>query len=127
MIGEKLKMLRELKNFTQEHLADKLSITQNSYSRLESGKTKLTLDYVDKLANIYEVDNKKLYEYLIEGDTLSVKKIINSQGIVALRAENFTLQNLNPDESTKIVEKVNEIEKTVQWIVDTLKLQKPFP
>jgi hypothetical protein len=82
----------------------------------------LNLDYLDKLTKIYEVDNKKLYEYLIEGDKLSVNKIINNQGFVALYAENFTLKNLKPDEyMDAITKRINELEKTVRSITETSK------
>jgi len=39
-IGQKIKKLRELKNLTQEYMAEQLGMkNQSSYSKLESGET----------------------------------------------------------------------------------------
>lgn len=37
MIGYKIKSIRELKNLTQEYMAEKLDISQAAYSKLEKG------------------------------------------------------------------------------------------
>ena len=36
MFGEKIKMIRELRGFSQENVAAKLGIAQNAYSRIET-------------------------------------------------------------------------------------------
>ncbi|MDR0802540.1 MAG: helix-turn-helix domain-containing protein, partial [Fluviicola sp.] len=35
-VGQKIKKLRELKNFTQEYMANRLEMTQPSYSKIET-------------------------------------------------------------------------------------------
>ena len=42
MIGNKIKNIRELKNLTQEYLAEKLDISQAAYSKMEKGDTKIS-------------------------------------------------------------------------------------
>ena len=67
MIGYKIKNIRELKNFTQEYMAEKLDISQAAYSKMEKGDTKISQDKLNKIAEILEVnpdditdfDNKK--------------------------------------------------------------------
>ena len=44
-----------LRNFTQQHLADKLDISQNAYSKIENGTTKLTIDRLEQIANLLDV------------------------------------------------------------------------
>ena len=51
-----MKALRELNNYTQEYVASFLDINQNSYYKLESGQTRLTVDRMKKLAELYNVD-----------------------------------------------------------------------
>lgn len=60
----KLRLLREAKNWNQEQVAEKLGVSQNAYSKIESGQTRLTVDRVNELAVIFEVDP----EYLINND-----------------------------------------------------------
>jgi transcriptional regulator with XRE-family HTH domain len=47
---------RELKNYTQEYLALKLNISQNAYSKIELGYTKITLERLFQIADILEID-----------------------------------------------------------------------
>ncbi len=51
----RIKNLRELRNYTQDYMADKLNISQNTYSRLETGQVKLTIERVKEIAEILEV------------------------------------------------------------------------
>lgn len=55
MYGEKIKMIRELRNLSQEHVSEKLGIKQNTYSKIENNQTKLTAEMLQKLANVLEV------------------------------------------------------------------------
>lgn len=55
MVGNKIKIIREIKNYTQEYMASELNISQNAYSRIELNKTKLTTALAEKIADILEV------------------------------------------------------------------------
>ena len=55
-IGSKIRMIRELKGFSQEFMANSLGITQNSYSKLENQKTKLSLERINSISKILEID-----------------------------------------------------------------------
>ena len=52
---EKLKKFRELRNYTQEYMAENLDITQRAYSSIENGKTQLTVDRLFEIAKILNV------------------------------------------------------------------------
>lgn len=47
---------REFRNYTQEYLALKLHISQNAYSKIELGYTKITLERLFQIADILEFD-----------------------------------------------------------------------
>ena len=49
-IGHKIKKLRELKNLTQEHMANSIGITQGAYSRMELGETEITYSKLEKIS-----------------------------------------------------------------------------
>lgn len=55
-IGHKVKKVRELRNFTQEFMADKLGIAPASYSRIENGQTKMDFSRLQEIALILDVD-----------------------------------------------------------------------
>jgi transcriptional regulator with XRE-family HTH domain len=60
MTGQKLRLLREFRNYSQEYIAEKLGITQNAYSRIENNQTKLTTERLEKLAIILNVPPQEL-------------------------------------------------------------------
>ncbi|MGY0425983.1 MAG: helix-turn-helix domain-containing protein [Polaribacter sp.] len=55
-IGSKIRKVRKVKGFSQEYMAISLGITQNSYSKLENQKTKLSLELINKISEILEID-----------------------------------------------------------------------
>jgi transcriptional regulator with XRE-family HTH domain len=55
MIGQKLKIIREWRNLSQEYVATQLGVSQNSYSRMENNRTKLKADDAEKLAAIFGI------------------------------------------------------------------------
>lgn len=52
----KIKKVRELKNLTQEYMATQLDISTRAYSKIESGETQLTINRLNDISRILEVD-----------------------------------------------------------------------
>lgn len=59
-----IRKIRESKDYTQDYLAVKLAISQNAYSKIELGYTKITVERLFQIAHILEVDPV----YLINAD-----------------------------------------------------------
>ena len=64
LIGSKLKRLREMKNLKQEEIAKKLNISKQAYSKIERDETKLDVQRIIELSEIFEVNP----EELLKGD-----------------------------------------------------------
>lgn len=56
VVIRKIKLLRESNNYTQQYVADELDISQNAYSLIEKGLTKLTIDRLEQIAMFYKID-----------------------------------------------------------------------
>lgn len=74
-INEKIRMMREMNQWTQEELAEKIHMSLTSYAKLERGESKLYLEKLEKLAQVFQVDlidllslNKQGLVWLISGD-----------------------------------------------------------
>lgn len=80
-IQNKIRLLRHQNDLTQEQLAERLHITPQAYSRIEQGKTKLSIERIQKLADIFNVDITDL----ILND--------NDKGVFLLINENCNHQN----------------------------------
>ncbi|MEN9610248.1 MAG: hypothetical protein RLZZ628_1062 [Bacteroidota bacterium] len=55
-IGNKIKKIRELKNYTQEYMAQSLNISLNGYGRLERDEVEITVNRLEDIAKILEMD-----------------------------------------------------------------------
>jgi len=54
-VPERLRYLRKKKGLTQQEIAEQLHMSQNAYSLLESGKTKLDIQRLHLLAMFYQI------------------------------------------------------------------------
>ncbi|SEH07513.1 helix-turn-helix domain-containing protein [Candidatus Venteria ishoeyi] len=61
-IHEKLKVMRQCKNWTQEDLAEKLGWAVNSYAKIERGEVDIKLDKLNRLAEVMGVDIHELID-----------------------------------------------------------------
>jgi len=59
-IAANIRHIREGLNYTQEYLAAKLSISQNAYSKIELGYTKITVERLFQIASILDVEVAEL-------------------------------------------------------------------
>lgn len=76
IIAENIKAARLYRNYSQDYLAYKLKISQNAYSKVECGYTQLTIERLNKIAKVLEVDPVSLItEPGIETDIESVNHI----------------------------------------------------
>lgn len=55
MYGVKIRMVRELRGLSQENVAARLGIAQNTYSKYETNQTRLTVETLERIAEILEV------------------------------------------------------------------------
>ncbi len=56
VVAANIREFRIAKSYTQDYLAAKLNISQNAYSKIELGYSKLTIGRLFKIAEILEID-----------------------------------------------------------------------
>ena len=61
-VASKIRQLRENKKFSQEYLAKKIGISQNAYSKIELGYSKITVDRLIHISHILEIKTTELLE-----------------------------------------------------------------
>jgi transcriptional regulator with XRE-family HTH domain len=72
----KIKQIRELKNFTQEYVAQKLGLSTRAYSKIETGETQLTINRLNEISAILEVQPMEILGF----DDKKIFNINNSTG-----------------------------------------------
>ncbi|WP_029281809.1 helix-turn-helix domain-containing protein [Pedobacter sp. R20-19] len=55
-VAGNIRKIREYRDYTQDYLAAKLKISQNAYSKIELGYSKLTIDRLFQVSEILEVE-----------------------------------------------------------------------
>lgn len=98
-IGNKIKKLRELRNFTQQHVAERLGISQPTYSTIESGELDITLSSLDEISkllgmrveDVMAFDEKMVFnittQHNSQNGTLLTQHISNDKKIEELQQE----------------------------------------
>lgn len=109
MIGTKIKSIRELKNLTQEHIADRLHISQAAYSRLENGESKISDERLSQIADVLEVKPEDIQAF-------DSQKYFNSNGniegsysgsiILGMRAEEVQLLKKLYEDKISLLERL---------------------
>ena len=59
-IGKNIRKHREFKGFSQEYMAQELGINQSSYAKIEKENTKLTVERLQRISEVLEVEISSL-------------------------------------------------------------------
>ncbi len=62
-IGHKIRRIREIRNYSQDYIAQKLDISPKAYSKIENEETRLSVDRLYQLAEILEVKPEDLLNF----------------------------------------------------------------
>ncbi len=73
--GLKIKKLRELRNYTQEFMADKLGMSQTGYSNIERDETDISLSRLQQIAKVLEI---KLQDLLGFDEKMMFSGVMNN-------------------------------------------------
>ncbi|THF52840.1 helix-turn-helix transcriptional regulator [Flavobacterium supellecticarium] len=58
----KIRAIREVKGYSQDFMAEKMNISQKTYSRIESGNVKLDIDRLKQISDLLEVEPSALLD-----------------------------------------------------------------
>ncbi|MEN9914450.1 MAG: hypothetical protein RL528_1205 [Bacteroidota bacterium] len=117
-IGHKIKKLRELKNLTQEHMANSIGISQGAYSRMELGETEITYSKLEKISE--ELGLKP--EEIIAFNESVVFNVMNNQTGNGLVINNSQLsdgeKNLYEQQILLLKEENTHLKKVIEGLIN---------
>ncbi|MBK9984483.1 MAG: helix-turn-helix transcriptional regulator [Saprospiraceae bacterium] len=104
-ISDNIRKMRELRNFTQEYMANQLGITQAGYSKIESGTTDITFSKIEEIAGILSVTPADLVAF-------DSQKYFNSFNNVEGSNNGSVIIDMKTDDIKKLYEdKISLLEK----------------
>ncbi|MDT8412524.1 MAG: helix-turn-helix transcriptional regulator [Vicingaceae bacterium] len=118
-IGKKIKQLRELRNFTQTHVAKELNMSLSGYSKIERDETDVTINKLNSIAKILDTDVGTILSF----DSKQVFNQYNNQAATA----NGVVQNqqIIADQSVKdFFSKLNEEISSLKDEINSIKRKK---
>ena len=62
-IGIRIRKLRELRNYSQDYMASQLNMSQQNYSKIESGTIKPNDDIMQKIASTLETEIETIQKF----------------------------------------------------------------
>ena len=62
-LGNKIRVIRQIKGISQEALALKLNISQAAYSKIESGKTTLSYERLEVILEELSISDKTMRDF----------------------------------------------------------------
>lgn len=112
IIGHKIKNIRELKNLTQEYMAERLDISQSAYSKLEK-ESNISDEKLQQIAEALEVkpediksfDSKKYFNNVgnVEGDN---SNSYNESIVIGMGSEEMELIKKLYDDKIALMEEL---------------------
>lgn len=66
-VHETVRAMREINQFTQEEMAEKLGMSVNGYSKLERGICKISLEKLEQIAHIFNINVSELFSATEKG------------------------------------------------------------
>lgn len=107
----KIRATRELKNISQQVIANDLDITQSSYAKMERGYTKMNLENLIKITKYLEIDISQLFNR---------EKQKGSSAISTTNIENQQLENLILLFQSQQQDEIVELKKVILSLKESL-------
>ena len=116
-IGQKIKKLRELKNFTQSHLASELGITQSAYSKMELGETEVSYTKLAKIAEVFGMSPEEIMTFN-EQMIFNVMHNQTGNGFVINKGFTENEKKLYEDQIAHLKEEINYLKKVLDKLLN---------
>ena len=123
-VHDKIRVMREINQWSQEEMAEKLSMSPNGYAKIERGQSSINLDKLQQIANVFNIDMGELITSQDKSFFFSIGDHSNNNSYFGvsnmLAAENEKLNSLLEMKDTLLAQKDDEI-KALKEIIELLK------
>jgi len=126
-VHEKIRFMREERNWSQDEMAAKLNMSLNGYSKIERGESKVHIPKLEQIAETLEMDaielmalGEKCFYYNVNGNNGNTG--YNIIGSAELTFENQKLQLLLEIKDKELALQQREITLLQQKIADQQKI-----
>lgn len=96
-IHDKIRVMRELNQWSQEEMAEKLAMSPTGYAKIEHGKTNVTIEKLKQIAQIFNIDVVELITsqdksfFFSVGDNTNNNNYVGVNQAIAMENEKLKL------------------------------------
>jgi len=115
-IGQRIRMYRELNNYTQEHVARELNMSVSGYSRLERNEVSVSIQKLMRIAEILRVNTGDLMtdnQHIID-----VSRILRNQKNKT--ENNHSTNHINGTQPENYREQLQSLHEEIHYLRDLL-------
>ncbi|MCR6643037.1 MAG: helix-turn-helix domain-containing protein [Sporocytophaga sp.] len=113
-LGTKIRKLRELKNFKQDHMAELLGISTNAYGKIERDETDVSHDRLEQIAKALDLTVTDILNF----DEKMIFNIMNNKdGVFGMYNTGSPFYTQFPEEMKKHYEdKIKLLEDKIEYL-----------
>lgn len=121
--AQHIKDLRLDHNYSQSHLAHELNVSQKTYSNLENGKSKISLEQLYLLAAVYNIEVTAFIGQISQTDTKTVDAITAANtNITGAELYDGVNSNLPFELINQLKARINDLQKLINSKDERIKL-----
>jgi hypothetical protein len=116
-LGTKIKKLRELKNYTQIHMANELGISQSTYSKIEMGEVDVSMTKLEKISSILGLSPEEVFAF---SEQMIFNVMYNQNGhngFVINKGISETEVELYKDQISTLKSEIEHLKKVVESLL----------
>ncbi len=112
-LNEKIRIVRETKNWSQEDMAEKLSMSTTGYAKIERGESMLNMQKLERIAQIFEMDLAELLS-------------VSGKGLIYVMGDNNTSTCANNyyNSSQELLSEIEKLRLALEYKDQLLAQQK---
>lgn len=112
-VGKKIKQLRELRNFTQQYMADQLNMSLSGYGKIERDESDITLGKLEAISKILDTNLGGILDF----DSTQIfnqwdNQVANANGIV----KNQQINSSSEEDIEKLKRDVEALKQKINSI-----------
>ena len=120
LVGQKIRKLRELRNYTQEYMATQLDLSQKAYCNIETNQTKVSVERLAEIAKILAVD---VISLMMFDEQQALKNVVYNNGD---GYSDFLINNGDTKENELLREMIRKQDVEISFLRSIIeKLQNP--
>jgi len=131
-VNEKIRKFREAKDWSQEQMAEKLNMSLNGYAKIERGESKIYLDKLEQIAQVFDIDVIELMQSDGKNICFQIESPLGSvyqgggetQMLIEIERLKLELSHAREKESL-LTKMLDQKDSEIQALKDLLKMVMP--